>query len=133
MGADLSPRVVLILGVAHLVVGPWAQRFRVRRAGTVAPSRVVNARIWHGRERPGMDGEVDPLNPCGACSSRVYADDAGRELHPRMHRKATEGIVVDRIDQRVWYVVAAVVVLLLLAWLLGWFGGAEVPAPTTTP
>ena len=30
---------------------------------------------------------------------------------------------MDRIDQRVWYVVAAVVVLLLLAWLLGWFGG----------
>ena len=35
---------------------------------------------------------------------------------------------MDRIDQRVWYVVAAVVVLLLLAWLLGWFGGAEVAA-----
>ena len=34
----------------------------------------------------------------------------------------TEGIVVDRIDQRIWYVVAAVVVLLLLAWFLGWFG-----------
>jgi hypothetical protein len=25
-----------------------------------------------------------------------------------------------------------VVVLLLLAWLLGWFGGTEAPAPTTT-
>ena len=43
------------------------------------------------------------------------------------------GISVDRIDRRVWYVVAAVVIVLLLAWLLGWFGGAETPtsAPTT--
>jgi hypothetical protein len=43
-------------------------------------------------------------------------------------------IFVNRIDRRVWYVVAAVVVVLLLAWLLGWFGGAEAPvsAPATT-
>ncbi len=38
---------------------------------------------------------------------------------------------MDRIDRWVWYVVAAVVVVLLLAWLLGWFGGAE--APVTAP
>ena len=42
-------------------------------------------------------------------------------------------MVVDRIDPRIWYAVAAVVVVLLLAWLLGWFGGTEAPAPTTTP
>ena len=53
------------------------------------------------------------------------------ELIPWMDSE-TEGIVVDRIDQRIWYVVAAVVVLLLLAWLFGWFGGAEVPPPATT-
>ncbi len=39
------------------------------------------------------------------------------------------GTSVDRIDKRVWYAVAAVVVVLLLAWLLGWFGGAEAPPP----
>ena len=39
---------------------------------------------------------------------------------------------MDRIDPRIWYAVAAVGVLLLLAWLLGWFGGAEVPPPATT-
>jgi hypothetical protein len=31
-------------------------------------------------------------------------------------------------DKRIWYIVAAVIVLLLLAWYLGWFGGSEVPA-----
>ena len=49
-----------------------------------------------------------------------------------MYSKAAEGIAVDRIDPRIWYVVAAVVVVLLLAWLLGWFGGTEAPVPTTT-
>jgi hypothetical protein len=43
-----------------------------------------------------------------------------------------EGNVVERIDKRVWYGVAAVVVLLVLAWLFGWFGGAEVPPPPAT-
>jgi hypothetical protein len=38
-------------------------------------------------------------------------------------------IVLDRIDKRIWYVVGAVLVLLVLAWLLGWFGGAEAPPP----
>jgi hypothetical protein len=32
-------------------------------------------------------------------------------------------------DRRIWYIVAVVIVLLLLAWYLGWFGGIE--APTT--
>ena len=41
--------------------------------------------------------------------------------------------VVDRIDRRVWYGVVAVVVLLLLAWLFGWFGGAEAPPTATNP
>jgi hypothetical protein len=50
-----------------------------------------------------------------------------------MHGKL-QGIAVNRIDRRVWYAVAAVIIVLLLAWLLGWFGGAEapVPAPATT-
>jgi hypothetical protein len=39
---------------------------------------------------------------------------------------------VDRIDPRIWYAVAAVVVLFLLAWLFGWFGGAEAPPPAAT-
>ena len=42
----------------------------------------------------------------------------------------TEGIVVDRIDQRIWYVVAAVVVLLLPGLTASWpVAGLRRPEP----
>jgi hypothetical protein len=62
--------------------------------------------------------------------ARVLARHDG--AHQFRGYKAKE-VVVDRIDRRVWYGLAAVVVLLLLAWLLGWFGGAEAPPTATTP
>ena len=75
---------------------------------------------------------VQPPLSAATYFNRVYPGGAARGSDIPVIVSNTEGIVVDRIDQRIWYVVAAVVVLLLLAWLLGWFGGAEVPPPATT-
>lgn len=36
------------------------------------------------------------------------------------------------MSQRTLYIIIAVVVVLILAWVLGLFGGAETTAPTTT-
>lgn len=39
-------------------------------------------------------------------------------------------------DRRVWYVLGAIVVVLLLGWSLGWFGAtppASPPAPAPNP
>jgi hypothetical protein len=80
-------------------------------------------------ERPTVDGRAMSAVGHAAASTRI-----GSELHPpRIIYDKPQMISVDRIDRRVWYVVAAVVIVLLLAWLLGWFGGAETPAsaPTT--
>jgi hypothetical protein len=41
---------------------------------------------------------------------------------------------MDFNDQRLWYGVAGVIVILLvIAYLAGWFGGVHVPPPTTPP
>ena len=32
-------------------------------------------------------------------------------------------------DRRLWYVVAAVIVLIIIAYAAGWFGGEPGPAP----
>lgn len=39
------------------------------------------------------------------------------------------------MNQRVWYIIIAVVIILILAYLFGLFGGGteEVTAPVTTP
>jgi hypothetical protein len=52
---------------------------------------------------------------------------------PRVRR--TEGSVMDWRDRRVqmWLVGCAVVILILIAWSLGWFSGGEAPAPGATP
>ena len=43
---------------------------------------------------------------------------------------AGEATPMDLKDRRIWYVVAAVViVLLIIAYAAGWFGGAPAPAP----
>jgi hypothetical protein len=46
-----------------------------------------------------------------------------------------EGSVMDWRDRRVQIGLAAcmVIILLLIAWGLGWFGGGEAPAPGATP
>jgi hypothetical protein len=38
---------------------------------------------------------------------------------------------MDKFDKRIWYTAAAVVVVLVLAWVLGWpWLGGEAPATT---
>lgn len=37
------------------------------------------------------------------------------------------------MDRRVWYVVLAVIAVLILAYILGWFGTAETPVTAPTP
>jgi hypothetical protein len=51
------------------------------------------------------------------------------------HVSGTEGPVMDWRDRRVqmWLAGCVVVILILIAWGLGWFGGGEAPAPGTTP
>jgi hypothetical protein len=46
-----------------------------------------------------------------------------------------EGSVMDWRDRRVqmWLAGCTIVILILIAWGLGWFGGGEAPAPGATP
>jgi predicted Na+-dependent transporter len=45
-----------------------------------------------------------------------------RALTKRQGRKV-------EMDKRVWYVVAVVIVILLIGYAAGWFGGSPEPAP----
>jgi hypothetical protein len=52
-----------------------------------------------------------------------------------MTGKVREGSMDFLKDKRVWWAIGIVVVLIILAWAFGWFGGVEEPvttAPTTT-
>lgn len=52
----------------------------------------------------------------------------------RRCRPALGGMHVSWNDTRVWYAVAAaVVVLLIIAYIAGWFGGAGATLPAATP
>ena len=53
-----------------------------------------------------------------------------RNLSANIELGSREATPMDLKDRRIWYVVAAVViVLLIIAYAAGWFGGAPAPAP----